>query len=70
MAPYLYSVVDKLYLLTSLLLFFSGAQDSSVKLWDLRKLKNFKTITLDNNYEVINSRCSPCCGKETVQLYK
>uniref|UniRef100_A0A8D2ZKK6 Pre-mRNA-processing factor 19 n=1 Tax=Scophthalmus maximus TaxID=52904 RepID=A0A8D2ZKK6_SCOMX len=25
---------------------------SSVKLWDLRKLKNFKTITLDNNYEV------------------
>lgn len=30
----------------------SGAQDSSVKLWDLRKLKNFKTISLDNNYEV------------------
>lgn len=29
-----------------------GAQDSSLKLWDLRKLKNFKTITLDNNYEV------------------
>ena len=29
-----------------------GAQDSSVKLWDLRKLKNFKTIALDNNYEV------------------
>lgn len=28
-----------------------GAQDSSLKLWDLRKLKNFKTITLDNNYE-------------------
>lgn len=23
-----------------------------MKLWDLRKLKNFKTITLDNNYEV------------------
>lgn len=32
----------------------SGAQDSSLKLWDLRKLKNFKTITLDNNYEVRN----------------
>lgn len=31
-----------------------GAQDSSLKLWDLRKLKNFKTITLDNNYEVRN----------------
>ncbi|KTF93259.1 hypothetical protein cypCar_00043235, partial [Cyprinus carpio] len=30
----------------------TGAQDSSLKLWDLRKLKNFKTITLDNNYEV------------------
>ena len=33
-------------------LFPSGAQDSSLKLWDLRKLKNFKTINLDNNYEV------------------
>lgn len=35
--------------------FYLGAQDSSLKLWDLRKLKNFKTITLDNNYEVGNS---------------
>lgn len=34
------------------LCFTLGAQDSSLKLWDLRKLKNFKTITLDNNYEV------------------
>lgn len=34
--------------------FYLGAQDSSLKLWDLRKLKNFKTITLDNNYEVGN----------------
>lgn len=34
------------------LCFVLGAQDSSLKLWDLRKLKNFKTITLDNNYEV------------------
>lgn len=23
-----------------------------VKLWDLRKLKNFKTLTLDDRYEV------------------
>lgn len=34
--------------------FYLGAQDSSLKLWDLRKLKNFKTITLDNQYEVGN----------------
>lgn len=34
-----------------------GAQDSSLKLWDLRKLKNFKTITLDNNYEVRHWSC-------------
>lgn len=37
--------------------FYLGAQDSSLKLWDLRKLKNFKTITLDNNYEVGNNSC-------------
>uniref|UniRef100_A0A8C4SE74 Pre-mRNA-processing factor 19 n=1 Tax=Erpetoichthys calabaricus TaxID=27687 RepID=A0A8C4SE74_ERPCA len=30
----------------------TSADDSSVKLWDLRKLKNFKTIQLDDNYEV------------------
>ncbi|KAJ8339855.1 hypothetical protein SKAU_G00344880 [Synaphobranchus kaupii] len=30
----------------------TGAQDYSLKLWDLRKLKNFKTITLDSSYEV------------------
>ncbi|KFV42703.1 Pre-mRNA-processing factor 19, partial [Tyto alba] len=28
------------------------ADDSSGKLWDLRKLKNFKTLQLDNNFEV------------------
>lgn len=30
----------------------AAADDSAVKLWDLRKLSNFKTINLDNNYEV------------------
>lgn len=33
----------------------TAADDSSVKLWDLRKLKNFKTLQLDNNFEV----CDP-----------
>lgn len=40
------------FFLISVFLSPLGAQDSSLKLWDLRKLKNFKTITLDNNYEV------------------
>lgn len=30
----------------------SAADDSVVKLWDLRKLKNFKTIELEPNYQV------------------
>ena len=30
----------------------TAAEDASIKLWDLRKLKNFKTITLDDRYEV------------------
>lgn len=33
----------------------TAADDSSVKLWDLRKLKNFKTLQLDNNFEVCPS---------------
>lgn len=33
----------------------TAADDSSVKLWDLRKLKNFKTLQLDNNFEVCSS---------------
>lgn len=33
----------------------TAADDSSVKLWDLRKLKNFKTLQLDNNFEVRGS---------------
>lgn len=30
----------------------TSADDSVVKLWDLRKLKNFKTISMDDRYEV------------------
>ena len=30
----------------------TSADDSSVKLWDLRKLKNFRTINLEEGYEV------------------
>ena len=30
----------------------TSAEDSVVKLWDLRKLKNFKTLQLEDNYEV------------------
>lgn len=32
----------------------TAAEDSTVRLWDLRKLKNFKTLTLDEGYEVMN----------------
>lgn len=37
----------------------TAADDSSVKLWDLRKLKNFKTLQLDNNFEVCDVPFSP-----------
>ena len=30
----------------------TAAEDSTVKLWDLRKLKNFKTIEFDDKFEV------------------
>ena len=30
----------------------TAADDCCVKLWDLRKLKNFKTLQLDDGYEV------------------
>ena len=30
----------------------TAADDCCVKLWDLRKLKNFKTLPLDEGYEV------------------
>lgn len=35
----------------------SAADDSVVKLWDLRKLKNFKTIELESNNQVHPSLC-------------
>jgi WD40 repeat protein len=35
----------------------TAAEDASIKLWDLRKLKNFKTITLDDRYEVSEVSC-------------
>ena len=33
----------------------TAADDACVKLWDLRKLKNFKTLSLEEGYEVNNS---------------
>ena len=33
----------------------TAADDACVKLWDLRKLKNFKTLTLEEGYEVKNT---------------
>ena len=38
---------------TIITIFFSlSADDEVVKLWDLRKLRNFKTISLDDKYTV------------------
>lgn len=34
----------------------TAADDDVVKLWDLRKLSNFKTIPLESNYEVKSLR--------------
>merc|ERR1712078_310603 len=34
------------------LIFGTGTSSSVIKLWDLRKLKNFKTIQLEDGYEV------------------
>lgn len=30
----------------------TAADDWSIKLWDLRKLKNFKTISMEDRYQV------------------
>jgi len=30
----------------------TAAEDCTVRLWDLRKLKNFKTITMDDKYNI------------------
>lgn len=59
----------------------TAADDSLVKLWDLRKLKNFKTLQLDNNFEVCNvpfpppprPLCSRGCGipkKSRLELFQ
>jgi hypothetical protein len=37
----------------------TSADDSVVKLWDLRKLKNFKTIPLDESEEVTKQPQNP-----------
>jgi len=50
-----YVCVTGYYLATS-------ADDSVVKLWDLRKLKNFKNITLEDKYEVVFTLILVCCG--------
>lgn len=50
----LFPIPTRYYLATS-------ADDSVVKLWDLRKLKNFKTITLEDRFEV-------CCKTDVNQL--
>lgn len=46
----------------------TAADDSSVKLWDLRKLKNFKTLQLDNNFEVSSSPVSAVSPYSVVVL--
>ena len=55
--PYLIVFNTKNIFLLLLMFLFSyylatSADDSVVKLWDLRKLKNFKTITLEDRFEV------------------
>ena len=40
----------------------TAADDNCVKLWDLRKLKNFKTLQLDEGYEVR----LVCCTDHTI----
>lgn len=49
----------------------TAADDSSVKLWDLRKLKNFKTLQLDNNFEVGPSRpCSVAAAPRLLVIHR
>lgn len=43
----------------------TAADDSSVKLWDLRKLKNFKTLQLDDSFEVPPHAPAPLCQSLT-----
>lgn len=52
----------------------TAAEDSQVKLWDLRKLRNFKTLTLGDQYQVgvvlmVSGNeliCGFCIGKESL----
>ena len=44
----------------------TAADDSVVKLWDLRKLKNFKTIELEQRYQV--SVLMATCGLSPWQM--
>lgn len=39
----------------------TSAEDSVVKLWDLRKLKNFKTLQLTDKYEVGHKNSKQTC---------
>ncbi|KAK9731595.1 WD domain, G-beta repeat [Popillia japonica] len=40
------------YLATAADLISTAADDACIKLWDLRRLKNFKTIQLDEGYQI------------------
>ena len=50
----IYNFIFPLFFLCSYYL-ATAADDSVVKLWDLRKLKNFKTIELEPRYQVCES---------------
>ena len=47
----------------------SAAEDSVVKLWDLRKLKNFKTLELDQGYQVCMCACCMMCPVGLVRYH-
>lgn len=45
----------------------TSAEDSVVKLWDLRKLKNFKTLQLTDKYEVSHISFKKICKLKLVR---
>lgn len=45
----------------------TSAEDSVVKLWDLRKLKNFKTLQLTDKYEVSPKSLKKICKLKLVR---
>lgn len=45
----------------------TSAEDSVVKLWDLRKLKNFKTLQLTDKYEVSHKSLKQICKLKLVR---